>query len=176
VKQGNDRKMYIAGHSVGGPSVLANQVALFDDAHDDDLSSMTTTSTNSSTSSFENNTTMTTPESVVYGMVLDMTWYGEVQGGYLMDDVAVQYPVAVTSTVPDDSAGDSSSNSDVWVASLRSTATTMKPVYRLVHPQDDDDDQQQQQQQLDWTTAGTYFPPAYGSLYSLHVQRLEPRP
>ena len=130
-RQGNNRKLWLVGHILGGgSSVLKEQQKFF---------------SSSSTSNVTSNATIS-------GMVLDLTWYAEVQGGFLMDHAAVQYPVAV---VADERQ---TTDEDVYIATLRSTWSDVNPSYRKYRENDVD----VHVAELDLTTSGGYLPPAFG--------------
>jgi len=138
-RNGNDRKLLLAGHVIGGTSVLGEQQEMF-----------ASTSTSEST------------EATVSGMVLDLTWYAEIKGGYLLDHTAVQYPITL---VADDRAN---TDEDIYVASLLSSASEVNPAFTRYQENDVDENVEE----LDLTTSGGYLPPAFGSQYSVLLQRL----
>ena len=73
-RQGNERKVYLIGHSLQGPSLLASQQNWY---HSPEPSNRT--------------------PPVVYGFLMDVTWYnGRVPTGYLMAAQPVEYPMAMT--------------------------------------------------------------------------------
>ena len=114
---------------------------------------------NQSSSGSNNNAT-------VNGMVLDLTWYAELKGGYLLNQSAVQYPVVVVAN--DGGTSSSDEEEEVYVASLQSTVDAINPAFVLYQENEVDEDMED----LDLTTAGGYLPPAFGNQYSLLLQRL----
>jgi len=148
-RHGNNRKLLLTGHVIGGTSVLQEQHELF-----------SSTTPNQSSSGSSNNAT-------VNGMVLDLTWYAELRGGYLLDQSAVQYPVVVVAN-DGGSSSDNDDDEEVYVASLQSTVDAINPAFVLYQESEVDDDLED----LDLTTAGGYLPPAFGNQYSLLLQRL----
>lgn len=179
VRQGNDRKLYIAGHALFNPSLLADYSYSNTSTNSIPINGNTTTSTTTTnTANNDKTNNNNTDHVVVYGMVLDMTWYAKVNGGYLMEQTVVEYPVALVTE-------DGSGSGDVFVASLRSTVGSANPAYTAATStaiattgptkNNPNNQQQQQQQQPDLTTAGGYLPPEYGQTYSLHLQRLGQR-
>ena len=142
-RQGNNRKLVLVGHVIGGgSSVLKEQQTYF--------------SSSSASSSAGSNAT-------VSGMVLDLTWYAEVQGGYLMNENAVQYPVAV---IADERQ---TTGEDIYVATLRSSWSAANPAFQLYQ---ENDVNNEHAEELDLTTSGGYLPPAYGDKFALLLQRL----
>jgi hypothetical protein len=142
----------MAGHSIAGPSVLVHQEEWYDPPQ---------------------------RNASVYGLVLDLTWYADVQGGYLMHQNATQFPVDITgmhrygesllsNTVPGDFSMD-----DIFVASLVSDVANANPAYQVYR--DTLADQTMALEQPDMTVAGGYLPPAFGERFSLVVQRIGQR-
>jgi len=113
-RQGNNRKLLLTGHVIGGASVLQEQQEMF----------------SSSSSGSSSNAT-------VSGMILDLTWWAEVKTGYLMDRTAVQYPVAV---VADERA---TANEDIYVATLQSTVGEVNPAFTVYQENDVDENVQE---------------------------------
>lgn len=95
----------------------------------------------------EQNDTATT-----VGMVFDMTWYGKLQGGYLINERSIQYPQVIQSSPDMD---------DIFVASLFSNATSP-----------DSPKLDEKGMELDNTMAGSYQLPE--NRFAVLLQRVSP--
>jgi hypothetical protein len=139
-RQGNERKVYLIGHSLLGPSLLESQQNWYGPPP----------STNSSKN--------TTNNTVVYGLVLDVSWYnGRVNTGYLMATKPVEYPITVASA-----------GGDLYVASLLSQFGDANLAYALHQTPLE----KENGSILDLTNDGS---PKYGENFALHLQRLGQR-
>jgi hypothetical protein len=142
-RQGNEQKVYLIGHSLLGPSLLQSQQNWY---------GAPSLSTNSSSNS--------TNHTVVYGLVLDVSWYnGRVNTGYLIASSSklVEYPMAVAA-----------SGGDVYVASLQSQYGNMNPAYALHQ-------MSLKEKNISLLDLTNDVAPEYGEHFSLHLQRLGQR-
>ena len=186
VRRGNDHKVYLIGHSVFGPSTLENQLYWYNSTHQtlepnntlaySNNSSDITNSTNATNITANKTTTTTTKTPVVYGFVMDVTWYnGHVPTGYLMHHVPVEYPIGIT-------ASSISSNEDIYVASIQSLSGIVNPAHtmyetmkRQIQDGINNTNATEHPMLFDTTTSGSYVPPAYGESYSFHLRRIGER-
>ena len=195
VRRGNDRKVYLIGHSTVGPSLLENQLHWYNSTHQihehfndtvDNATGNTTASTNgtNTTNVIANQTaTLSTETPVVYGFVMDVTWYnGHVSTGYLMHHVPVEYPIGVTASSV------SSSHEDLYVVSIQSLSGMANPAHTLYEnlkrqmdgaitntSSSSNSSSGAYSMLYDTTTSGSYLPPAYGESYSFNLRRIGER-
>jgi hypothetical protein len=164
VRRGNDRKVYLIGHSVDGPSLLAAQLNWYNNVNGENA---TRISNNNST-----NSNFSSKNPVVYGFVMDVTWYNaNIPTGYLMHQVSVEYPIGIAT-----SALSSSDDGDIFVASIQSLSGIVNPAHSLYQMTKNKYETNSSDSFLyDTTTSGAYEPPEYGETFSFHLRRIGER-